>query len=108
MKTLLLCAAAVLALLITGSANDKIKSVMKAHFKGETSDLKKAAAGELDKAAMDKFIADVNSITGETPPKGAKPEFKAKMTALATALQAGEKGKIKMAANCKACHDVHK
>jgi hypothetical protein len=102
---------ALIALLTLASfshANDKIKSVMKTHFKGETSDIKGAGAGTLDKAAMDKLAAAVRSIATETPPKGSTPAYKEKMGALADALSSGNKGKIKMSANCKACHDVHK
>lgn len=103
-------AALILALAVAGNtaANDKIKSVMKTHFKGETSDIKKAGTGELDKAGVAKILAAVKSIESETPPKGSTPAWKEKVGALATALASGEKGKIKMAANCKACHDVHK
>jgi hypothetical protein len=108
MKVAFFSVIALVAFQQLGLANDKIQSVMKTHFKGETSNFKKASVGELDKATQSKMAAEVKSITRETPPKGSTPEFKEKMEALAAALEAGEKGKIKMAGNCKACHDKHK
>ena len=104
----LIALAAAVALAGNAAANDKIKSVMKTHFKGETSDIKKAGTGELDKAGIDKLLSAVKSIESETPPKGSTPAWKEKVGALSAALSSGEKGKIKMADNCKACHDVHK
>jgi hypothetical protein len=91
-----------------------IGKVMKDHFKGDTSDIKKAAKGELDKEKTAALLAAVKTLGPAKPQKGDAASWKEKTDALTAALEKLEKGDakageaVKAAANCKACHDVHK
>jgi hypothetical protein len=91
-----------------------IKDVMKAHFKGDTSDIKKATKGELTKEQVSALLAAVKDAAAQKPAKGDDASWKEKTTALTDALARLDKGEagagdaVKAAANCKACHDVHK
>jgi cytochrome c556 len=90
------------------------KQVMKDHFKGDTSDLKKAVKGELSKEQVSTLLAAVKNLPGNKPPKGDDASWKEKSEALVAAMEKLDKGEagageaVKTAANCKACHDVHK
>ena len=91
-----------------------VKKVMKEKFKGDTSIIKKATKGELTKEEVAALLADVKSICACKPAKGDEASWKEKTGALVAALEKLEKGEagageaVKTAANCKACHDVHK
>ncbi len=123
MKTKLLSVAVVAALAAGLTAwnsqaaegkGGSIKSIMKAQFKGDTSNFKKATKGELDKAGIEKLLADCKAICAEKPSKGDEASWKEKTDALVAALESLQKGeadaaaKVEKAGNCKACHDVHK
>ncbi len=101
------------------AANEKkedspIGQVMKDHFKGDTSDIKKATKGELSKDEVTKLIAALKSLPAAKPSKGEGASWKEKTDALVLAGEKLEKGEagageaVKAAANCKACHDVHR
>jgi cytochrome c556 len=101
------------------AADDKkdespIGQVMKDHFKGDTSDIKKAAKGELSKDEITKLVAALKTLPMAKPPKGEAASWKEKTEALVLAGEKLEKGEtgageaVKAAANCKACHDVHR
>ena len=91
-----------------------IGKVMKDHFKGDTSDIKKAVKGELDKDKTVALLAAVKTLGPAKPQKGDDASWKEKTGALVAALEKLEKGEagagdaVKAAANCKACHEVHK
>ncbi len=91
-----------------------IGKAMKEHFKGDTSNIKKAAKGELTKEQVTTLLAAAKTVAAAKPAKGDEASWKAKNGALVTALEKLEKGEagagdaVKAAANCKACHDVHK
>ena len=90
------------------------KQVMKDHFKGDTSEIKKATKGELSKEQVAALLAAVKNLPGNKPSKGEEASWKEKSGALIAALEKLEKGDagagdaVKTAANCKACHDAHK
>lgn len=91
-----------------------IGKVMKDHFKGDTSDIKKATKGELSKDEVTKLLAALKSLPAAKPSKGEAGSWKEKTDALVLACEKLEKGEagageaVKAAANCKACHDVHR
>lgn len=94
--------------------DSNISKTMKAHFKGDTSDIKKAAKGELSKDEVAKLVTAVKALSSEKPPEGDAADYKKKNDALVAALEklaSGAEGAgaaVKEAANCKACHDAHK
>lgn len=91
-----------------------ISKIMKAHFKGDTSDIKKAVKGELSKEEITKLATDLKAMIAEKPPIGEAASWKEKSEALFGAVEKLEKGGadagagVKAAANCKACHEAHK
>ncbi|MES2466830.1 MAG: hypothetical protein V4675_05985 [Verrucomicrobiota bacterium] len=91
-----------------------IGQVMKDHFKGDTSDIKKATKGELSKDEATKLLAALKSLSPAKPSKGDEASWKEKTAALVLAGEKLEKGDadagvaVKAAANCKSCHDVHR
>ena len=118
---LILAAVSMLATIAFNSfaADDKkedstISKAMKAHFKGDTSDIKKAAKGELSKDEVAKLVTAVKALSAEKPPEGDAADYKKKNDALVAALEKlaggaeGAGAAVKEAANCKACHDAHK
>jgi len=91
-----------------------VKQVMKDKMKGDTSAIKKAIKGELSKEEVSSLLAAVKTMIDNKPPKGDEASWKEKCDALVSACEKLEKGEagagdaVKAAANCKACHDVHK
>lgn len=91
-----------------------IGQVMKDHFKGDTSTIKKAAKGEASKEEIAKLVAALKVLQSEKASKGEASSWKEKTDALVLAGEKLEKGEagageaLKTAANCKACHDVHR
>jgi cytochrome c556 len=91
-----------------------IGKVMKDHFKGDTSDIKKATKGELSKDEVTKLLAALKTLPTAKPSKGESASWKEKSEALVLAGEKLEKGDagagdaVKAAANCKSCHDAHR
>ena len=98
-----------------------IKQVMGAIHKvptnapaGETSIIVRAKAGKATKADIDKMVEYYSALPANKPPAGDAASWKSKTEALISAaisLQKAETNavtKINEAANCKACHSVHK
>ena len=89
-----------------------IGQVMKDHFKGDTSNIKKAAKGELSKDGITKLVTALKTLPAAKPSKGDEASWKEKTEALVLAGEKLEKGEagagdaLKSAANCKACHDT--
>jgi hypothetical protein len=114
-----LAAAAVMAfigLTYVGAADDDkpkhtIKEVMKeAHKDGL---MKKIASGKGEKDDKDKLVELYTDLSKNKPPKGEADDWKTKTTAMVKAAKAvadgsGEGKALTKAANCKACHDLHK
>lgn len=98
----------------TGTAEPKykIKDVMKEAMKGGLC--KKVADGEGSDEDKKLLVEMFEALGENTPPEGDADSWKQKTSALlkaAKAALAGEEGAggaLRKAANCKACHDVHK
>ena len=119
----ILCAAAVLlvATVVVGGMTraadeDKpkytIKQVMKTAMKGGLC--KKVASGEASADEQKQLVEMFVALAANKPPKGDAESWKTKTTALvsaAKAVAAGDDGGVAAlgkAANCMACHKVHK
>jgi hypothetical protein len=91
-----------------------IKEVMKATQKGDDAIGKRVAKGQGTQEDFAKLVEYFESLPLCSPEKGDQASWNAKATALvksARALKAGEPNALaayKQAANCKACHSVHK
>ena len=109
MKTL---ACATLALLATqaGSVHD----VMEAANEGKNSLYDRVVGGKGTPEEAKKLSQLYQALPGLKPPKGDAKSWKEKATALAAAAKdvadkkPGAPEKLKAAADCKACHSVHK
>lgn len=107
----LFAAATVIPLSIADDAN-ATKKAMKVAMKGGLC--KKVASGESDAAEQKELLALFTDMSKETPAKGDAESWKEKTGALVSAAQGvidgkdGATAQLKKAANCKACHDVHK
>ncbi|MFO0950328.1 MAG: hypothetical protein U0835_04105 [Isosphaeraceae bacterium] len=94
------------------SPDDTIKKVMKAAMKGGLC--KAVASGKADSAQKEELLKLFKDMANAEPPEGDKASWEAKTKALVAAAQAAVDGKegaggiLGKAANCKACHDVHK
>jgi len=91
-----------------------IKAIMKEGFKGDTSLNKKVGGGTATADEKKRFLTLAEALGKAKPGKGDEESWKTKTKALTEATQAAVDGKgnagelLKAAANCKACHDVHK
>jgi len=109
MKTVM---GAILALLAaqTGSVHD----VMETANEGKNSLYERVAAGKATQEEAKKLSDLYQALPGLKPPKGDAKSWKEKATALAAAAKdvaekkPGALDKLKAAADCKACHKVHK
>ena len=112
-----LAALAALGLLAGAAAQEKapksIKDVMKSH-KGKESLVAKVTAGNGSDAENKTVLGLYEALATFKPPKGDEGSWKEKTTALVSAAKElvekkdGAAAKLKAAANCKACHDIHK
>jgi hypothetical protein len=91
-----------------------IEEVMEQAHKGKDALMQKASAGKASKDEKEKLVELYVALGQNKPPKGDAKSWKTKTDALlsaAKAVVADEKGagqKLKMVANCMACHTVHK
>ena len=91
-----------------------VQEVMKAIHKGEDNIGKRAVKGAASKDDIAKLAEYYESLPLNDPPRGEMASWKEKTGALvkaSKALKAGEAGAVELyknAANCKACHNVHK
>lgn len=124
MRSLKLMMVAVLCLGLVGlsgvftTAADKdapkheIKEVMKVAMKGGLC--AKVASGKASKEETAQLVELFTALSQDKPHKGEAASWKAKTGALVAAAKACAAGKkegaaaLKAAANCKACHSVHK
>ncbi|QDV69918.1 hypothetical protein Poly24_36360 [Rosistilla carotiformis] len=95
-----------------GEPKHSIKECMKTCFKGPL--VKKVAGGEASDEEKAKLHEMMVSMAKATPKKGDAESWKMKTEALVKAAKAAVEGEagaaeaLKKAANCKACHSVHK
>ena len=107
---------AFVGLAFSGAADEKpkytIKEVMKTAMKGGLC--KKVASGKDSDEEKKDLVAMFTALSQNKPPQGEAASWKQKTNALVVAAKAAQKGdegagkKLGAAANCKACHDVHK
>jgi hypothetical protein len=92
--------------------DDPIKTAMKEAMKGGLC--KNVAEGKASPDEKKKLVELFKGMLEAKPPKGDEGSWKEKCEALVKAAEAAVAGKsdasaqLKTAANCKACHDVHK
>ncbi len=91
-----------------------IEDVMKKGMKGKTSLCAKVVSGKASKKDQEKLLSMFESLCKSKPPKGDEGDWKKRTEALVSATKevingnaAGGKA-LQKAANCKACHQVHK
>ena len=112
----LLCALAFAPLAIAQANKPKytVKEVMQAIHKGQDNIGKRASQGAASKDDLAKMAEYYASLPSSEPPRGQTESWKEKTGKLVTAAEALRTGKpgaadlYKNAANCKACHNVHK
>jgi len=91
-----------------------VKEVMQAIHKGQDNIGKRAGQGAASKDDLAKLVEYYESLPQNEPPRGEMGSWKektGKLLAASKALKAGGAGAAdlyKNAANCKACHNVHK
>ncbi len=95
-------------------AEPAIKDIMEAVLKGDDTPVKRAIAKKSNPEEIKKMHEFFVSLEKLKPKKGDEASWKAKTAALVAAsdllVKGDEKGidALKAAANCKACHEVHK
>jgi cytochrome c553 len=91
-----------------------VKEVMQAIHKGQDNIGKRAGQGMASTDDLAKLVAYYESLPLNEPPRGELASWKEKTSKLVTAAtalkekKAGAAEMFKAAANCKACHNVHK
>ena len=83
-----------------------IKNVMKKCMKGGLC--KKVAGGEASDEEKKLLVEMFTALAANKPPRGDADSWKAKTSALVKAATANDGAALKKAANCAACHKVHK
>jgi len=100
----------------TYSSKPKLSSeeVMEKGFKGDTSLFKKISQGNGTQDDFKQLVELSRELAKNAPPKGDAASWSEKTKALVAAAESLAQGKpgaldaVKAAANCKACHSVHK
>ena len=85
-----------------------IKEVMKKCMAGKGALCGKVASGKATDEEKKELLAAFEALCKATPPKGEADSWKDKTKALVEAAKKGDSKALKAAANCKACHDLHK
>jgi Spy/CpxP family protein refolding chaperone len=92
-----------------------IKEIMKqAHGGGANSLLNKATGANASKEDKEKLLNLYKDLAANKPPQGDEKSWGEKTSALVKAAEANVKGeagagnKVRQAANCMACHRVHR
>ena len=83
-----------------------IKDVMKKCMKGGLC--KKVAGGKANDEEKKLLVEMFTALAASKPPRGDADSWKAKTSALLKAAQDDDDDALKKAANCAACHKVHK
>lgn len=106
------CVAMVAGLSTASVYDDAIKAVMKEAMKGGLC--KKVAEGKASDDEKEKLVSLFENLSKAKPPKGDEESWTKKTNSLLKSAKGVAKGNekavaaLKKAANCKACHDVHK
>lgn len=112
LTTIMACCAILASSVVIAKTYD-MESIMKDGFKGDGSLFGKLKAGSATAEEKKELLEMFVSLQGHSPSKGDAASWKEKTTTLKDAMQAFVDGKgdveaVKKAANCKACHDVHR
>lgn len=97
-----------------GEKKISISEIMEQGFKGNGSLVKKIENGEATEADIETLAGYIAAMHEDRPTVGDADSWVEKTTALVAAIGAVKEGKpeaaavFKTAANCKACHDVHR
>lgn len=98
----------------TAAPKYEFEEIMKKGMKGDDSLLKKLIGGSATDEEKETFVAYCESLCQLEPSEGDAESWKKKTTALLTAARDAANGKadaaptLEKAANCKACHSIHK
>jgi len=87
------------------------EEIMKKGFKGSKENpplLKKVIGGSATAEEKAKLAAFIKKLATLKPPEGDAVSWKEKTQALVVAVEKNDLKALKAAANCKACHKVHK
>lgn len=91
-----------------------IKQFMKDTHKGNDAMIKRATAGKASADEVRLLLEGYRAMAAATPPQGELDSWKTKTAALVAAAEKLAKSDaagapaLKRAANCKACHEIHK
>lgn len=91
-----------------------IKVIMKQAFKKPTELQKRVVKGEADAAETKELLNLFQALAAQSPPRGEQDSWQEKTGLLVEAAQAAVAGeadagtRLRKAANCAACHKIHK
>ena len=85
-----------------------IKDVMKKCMKGDGALCKKVVGGTATADEKKLLVEMFTALAAAKPPAGDADSWKAKTSALVAAATSADADALKKAANCAACHKVHK
>lgn len=97
-----------------GGGGGPISQAMKQAFKGDNSAVKKITGGKGTKADAEVLTKAIQAMAAAKPSKGDADDWKQRTDALTKAMDQINKGDragvaaLDTAANCKACHNLHK
>ena len=96
------------------AAKADIKQFMKDTHKGNDAVVKRATSGKASADEVQQLLVGYRAMAAAKPPQGELESWKTKTGSLVAATEQLAKGEaagassLKQAANCKACHDIHK
>ncbi len=104
------------AFTVADDHSEVISKVMKEGFKGDDSLMNQATKGKTSPKQTKELAALVKKLHGTKAPEGDQSDYEEKIAELIAAMDAvagGDTGadavgRLKEAANCKACHSKHK
>ena len=96
---------------LSADQSNAFEEIMKKGFKSTEEKpalLKKVIDGTASEAEKAKLAEYLKKMVGLKPPEGNAASWKKKTQALVSAMEKNDLNVLKNAANCKACHKVHK
>ena len=93
---------------------NSIEEVMEKAHKGKNSLFKKVVSGNANADQKKELLGLYQDLSKNKPEKGSQDDWKKRTSAMVSAAQEAVDGKpgagpkIAKAANCKACHDLHR
>ena len=96
---------------LSADQSNAFEEIMKKGFKSTEEKpalLKKVVDGKATKAEKAKLAEYLKKMVDLKPPEGNAASWKKKTQALVSAMEKNDLNALKNAANCKACHNVHK